>query len=98
MQPTTQANLNPKLNDIRHLRADQSLDGVIDCFGPSNLVSKDDASIPDIPALAMSTTTIRTHLVRILPPLLQNHLFSLGKRGFRGDSGDSLDDSPGGRQ
>jgi hypothetical protein len=29
-------------------------------------------------------------IVRILPPLLQNHLFSLEKRGFRGDSDDSL--------
>ena len=37
MQPITQANLDPKLNDIRHLRAEQSLDGVIDCFGPSIL-------------------------------------------------------------
>ena len=36
-----------------------------------------------------------THLVRILPPLLQNHLFPLEKRRLRGDSGDSLDDSPG---
>jgi len=36
-----------------------------------------------------------THLVRILPPPLQNHLFSLQKRGFRGDSHDSLDDSLG---
>ena len=34
-------------------------------------------------------------IVRILPPLLQNHLFSLEKRGFVGDSDDSLDDSPG---
>ena len=33
MQPITQASLDPKLNDIRHLRAEQSLDGVIDCFG-----------------------------------------------------------------
>ena len=40
---------------------------------------------------------IITQLVRILPPLLQNHLFSLGNRGFRGDSDDSLDDSPGGK-
>jgi len=46
---------------------------------------------------AMISTTIRTQLVRILPPLLQNHLFSLEKRGFRGDSGDSLDDSPEGK-
>ena len=37
MQPITQANLDPKLNDIRHLRGEQSLDGVIDCFGPSIL-------------------------------------------------------------
>ena len=36
-----------------------------------------------------------TRIVRILPPLLQNHLFSLEKRGFGGDSDDSLDDSPG---
>jgi len=34
------------------------------------------------------------HLVRILPPLLQNRLFSLGKQGFGDDSGDSLDDAP----
>jgi hypothetical protein len=36
MQPITQASLDPKLNDIRHLRADQSLDGVIGCFGLSS--------------------------------------------------------------
>ncbi|MFM8400231.1 MAG: hypothetical protein ACKOAH_20570, partial [Pirellula sp.] len=36
-------------------------------------------------------------IVRILPPLLENHLFSHEKRGFRGDSGDSQDDSPGGK-
>jgi hypothetical protein len=36
------------------------------------------------------TTTIRTYLVRILHPLLQNHMFSLEKRGFGDDSGDSL--------
>jgi hypothetical protein len=28
-------------------------------------------------------------------PPLQNHMFSLEKRGFGDDSGDSLDDSPG---
>jgi hypothetical protein len=28
-------------------------------------------------------------------PPLQNHMFSLEKRGFEDDSGDSLDDSPG---
>jgi hypothetical protein len=38
---------------------------------------------------------IITQLVRILPPLLQNHLFSQEKRGLADDSGDSLDDSPG---
>jgi hypothetical protein len=38
-------------------------------------------------------TTIRTYLVRILPPPLRNHMFSLGKRGFGDDSGDSQDDS-----
>ena len=48
-------------------------------FRSKHPVSKDDASIPDIPVLAMSTTTIRTHLVRILPPLLQNHLLFLGR-------------------
>ena len=31
MQPITQASLDPKLNDIRHLRAAQSLEGVLDC-------------------------------------------------------------------
>jgi hypothetical protein len=30
-------------------------------------------------------------------PPLQNHMFSLEKRGFRGDSGDSQDDSPRGK-
>ena len=30
-------------------------------------------------------------------PPLQNHMFSLEKRGFVDDSGDSLDDSPGGK-
>ena len=79
MQPITQASLDPKLNDIGRLRAEQSLDGVIDCFGPSILVSRDDASIPDISVPAMISTTIRTQLVRILPPLLQNHPFSPGK-------------------
>jgi hypothetical protein len=33
MQPITQAKLDPKLNDTRHLRAAQSLDRVIGCFG-----------------------------------------------------------------
>ena len=37
MQPITQTGFDPKLNDIRHLRAEQRLDGVIDCFGPSIL-------------------------------------------------------------
>jgi hypothetical protein len=32
MQPVTQASLDPKLNDIRLLRADQSFDGVMGCF------------------------------------------------------------------
>ena len=64
-------------------------------FRPKHPVSKDDASIPDIPVLAMNTTTIRTPLVRILPPPQQNSMFSMEKRGFGDDSGDSLDDSPG---
>ena len=33
MQPITQARLDTKCDDIRHLRAEQSLDGVIGCFG-----------------------------------------------------------------
>lgn len=33
MQPITQASLDPKLNDIRHLRAEQEFCGVIGCFG-----------------------------------------------------------------
>jgi hypothetical protein len=33
MQPITQASFDPKLNDIRHLRADQEFCGVIGCFG-----------------------------------------------------------------
>jgi hypothetical protein len=37
MQPITQASLDPKLNDIRHLRADQEFCGVIGCFGLSIL-------------------------------------------------------------
>ena len=37
MQPITQASLDPKLNDIGKLRAEQRLDGVIGCFGPSIL-------------------------------------------------------------
>jgi hypothetical protein len=32
MQPITQASLDPKLNDISHLLADQSIDGVLSCF------------------------------------------------------------------
>jgi hypothetical protein len=42
------------------------------------------------PRAELNTTTIRTHLVRILPPLLQNSMFSLEKPGFEDDSGDSL--------
>ena len=64
-------------------------------FRPKHLISRDDASIPDISVPAMISTTIRTYLVRILPPLLQNHPLSLEKRRLRGDSDDSLDDSPG---
>ena len=64
-------------------------------FRPKHLISRDDASIPDISVPAMISTTIRTYLVRILPPLLQNHPLSLEKRRLRGDSGDSQDDSPG---
>jgi len=33
MQTITQDSLDPKLNDIKHLRADQSLDGVLGCSG-----------------------------------------------------------------
>ena len=33
MQPITQASLDPKLNDIRHLRAEQEFCEVIGCFG-----------------------------------------------------------------
>ena len=33
MQPITQASLDPKLNDIKHLRAEQEFNGVIGCFG-----------------------------------------------------------------
>jgi hypothetical protein len=33
MQPITQDSIDPKLNDIRHLRADQGFYGVIDSFG-----------------------------------------------------------------
>ena len=33
MEPITLASLDPKLNDIRHLRADQEFCGVIGCFG-----------------------------------------------------------------
>ena len=33
MQPITQPSLDPKMNDIRHLRADQEFCGVIGCFG-----------------------------------------------------------------
>jgi len=33
MQPITQASLDPKFNDIRRLLAEQSMDGVIRCFG-----------------------------------------------------------------
>ena len=36
MEPITQANLDPKLNDIRHMRAEQSLDGVIRCQSSLN--------------------------------------------------------------
>ena len=35
-------------------------------FRPNHPVSRDDASMPDIPVLAMNSTTIRTQLVRIL--------------------------------
>jgi hypothetical protein len=37
MQPIKQASLDPKFNDIRHLLAEQSTDGVIGCFGLSIL-------------------------------------------------------------
>ena len=43
----------------------------------------------------LNTITIQTYLVLILLPPLQNSMFSLEKRGFGDDSGDSLDDSPG---
>ena len=33
MQPITQASLDPKMNDIRQLRADQEFCRVIGCFG-----------------------------------------------------------------
>jgi hypothetical protein len=33
MHPITQASLDPKLNDISHLRADQGFYGVIGCLG-----------------------------------------------------------------
>jgi len=39
MQPITQVSLDPKLNDIRHLRADQEFCGVIGCFGSIWLTS-----------------------------------------------------------
>ena len=35
-------------------------------FRPNHPVSRDDASMPEIPVLAMNSTTIRTQLVRIL--------------------------------
>ncbi len=95
MQPITQPSLDPNLNDIRHLRAEQTLDGLIDCFGPSILYRGTTRAFPDTSVPARNSTTIRTYLVRILPPLLQKHLFSLEKRVFGGDSDDSLDDSPG---
>jgi hypothetical protein len=34
-QPITQVSLDPKLNDVRHLRADRGFDEAIACFGPS---------------------------------------------------------------
>jgi hypothetical protein len=37
MQPITQDSLDPKLNDIKHLRADQLIDEAIGCFGLSIL-------------------------------------------------------------
>jgi len=61
MQPISQASLDPKMNDIRHLRAEQEFCGVIGCFG---LITK----------LAFQNNH---QIVRILPPLLQNYLFSL---------------------
>ena len=35
MQPITQASLDPESKDIRHLLADQSLEGVLECSGLS---------------------------------------------------------------
>jgi hypothetical protein len=37
MQPTTQASLDPKLNDIRHVQAEQEFCGAMGCFGLSTL-------------------------------------------------------------
>ena len=37
MQPITQASLDPRLNDIRHLRADQEFCGVIGFLGSSQV-------------------------------------------------------------
>ena len=66
MQPITQASLDPKLNDIRHLRADQEFCGVIGCFGLTS------------PSPHFKTSPL---IVRILPPLLQNHLFPRKNEG-----------------
>jgi hypothetical protein len=66
MQPITQASLDPKFNDIRHLLAEQSTDGVIGCFGLSILYRRTTRAFPTSPVLAMNSSTIRTHQVRIL--------------------------------
>ena len=44
MQLITQAGLDPKLNDIRHLRADQEFWEVIGCFGLAGRRITDDVT------------------------------------------------------
>ena len=95
MQPITQDSLDPKLNDIRTCER-RSINGWSDrLFRPKHPVSRDDASIPDISVQVMISTTIRPPPSSNPAPTLQNHIFSLEKRGFGDDSGDSQDDSPG---
>ena len=94
MQPITQASLDPKLNDIRDLRAEQSLDGVIGCFGLCILYRGTTRAFPTSRSGNEFYYDSNSTSSNPAPPL-QNSMFSLEKRGFEDDSGDSLDDSPG---
>jgi len=46
MQPITQASLDALVDDTKHLRANQLLDGVIGCFGLSILYRRTTRAFP----------------------------------------------------